>query len=293
VCGPCARGRRETPTRLAPPGFCTTHLVQSAFGRLVCGRREGRRAVAESALRGCGPVGGGVSGAGGGHYGYPRRRSARESAARVHARALPVVPVRARGLTAEGADGCRSFHCLSGAGTPALGHNHPVVLEAIRGVLDSGAPLQALAVVAELFRTLPFELVGHVRVRAATGRTGILAVEHLQVRRPECFPLRSGTARGLGGSYGAQLATRWTGSVLGDPRSGVLPAPDAGMRHLRRTTVGHSGPLEGHRTPTPQARSASCGTSKTNACRNHRTRSHSTPAPKHLPRNRLEPHIHP
>jgi diaminobutyrate-2-oxoglutarate transaminase len=264
--------------------------------------------VAESALRGCGPVGGGVSGAGVGHDGYPRRRSARESAARVHARALPVVPVRARGLTAEGADGCRSFHCLSGAGTPALGHNHPVVLEAIRGVLDSGAPMQALAVVAELFRTLPFELVGHVRVRAATGRTGILAAAYHGVttgaleasggasavrgtRLPSARDYRC--PFGIGGSYGAQLATRWTGSVLGDPRSGVLPAPDAGMRHLRRTTVGHSGPLEGHRTPTPQARSASCGTSKTNACRNHRTRSHSTPAPKHLPRNRLEPHIHP
>jgi 4-aminobutyrate aminotransferase and related aminotransferases len=78
------------------------------------------------------------------HEGILRRQSARESAARTYARALPIVPVRARGLTVEGADGRRYLDCLSGAGALALGHNHPVVLEAIRKVLDSGAPLQVL-----------------------------------------------------------------------------------------------------------------------------------------------------
>nr|WP_244217218.1 diaminobutyrate--2-oxoglutarate transaminase family protein [Streptomyces carpinensis] len=135
------------------------------------------------------------------HEGILRRQSARESAARTYARALPIVPVRARGLTIEGADGRRYLDCLSGAGTLALGHNHPVVLEAIRKVLDSGAPLHALdlatpvkdAFVDELFRTLPAGLADHARVqfcgpagtdaveaafklvRAATGRAGIMA----------------------------------------------------------------------------------------------------------------------
>ncbi|GAA3041879.1 hypothetical protein GCM10020000_20890 [Streptomyces olivoverticillatus] len=72
--------------------------------------------------------------------GILRRQSSRESAARTYARSLPIVPVRARGLTIEGADGRRYLDCLSGAGSLALGHNHPVVLEAIRSVLDSGAP---------------------------------------------------------------------------------------------------------------------------------------------------------
>ncbi|MGW1726591.1 diaminobutyrate--2-oxoglutarate transaminase family protein [Streptomyces sp. NPDC002306] len=129
------------------------------------------------------------------------RQSARESAARTYARALPIVPVRARGLTIEGADGRRYLDCLSGAGTLALGHNHPVVLEAIRKVLDSGAPLHVLdlatpvkdAFITELFHTLPPGLADHARVqfcgpagtdaveaalklvRAATGRSGILA----------------------------------------------------------------------------------------------------------------------
>ncbi|MGW1893037.1 diaminobutyrate--2-oxoglutarate transaminase family protein [Streptomyces sp. NPDC002004] len=135
------------------------------------------------------------------HEGILRRQSARESAARTYARALPIVPVRARGLTIEGADGRRYLDCLSGAGTLALGHNHPVVLEAIRKVLDSGAPLHVLdlatpvkdAFTTELFRTLPPAFAERARVqfcgpagtdaveaalklvRTATGRTGLLA----------------------------------------------------------------------------------------------------------------------
>lgn len=133
--------------------------------------------------------------------GILRRQAQRESAARTYARSLPIVPVRARGLTIEGADGRRYLDCLSGAGTLALGHNHPVVLEAIRGVLDSGAPLHVLdlatpvkdAFTTELFTHLPPALAADARiqfcgpagtdaveaalklVRTATGRSGLLA----------------------------------------------------------------------------------------------------------------------
>lgn len=135
------------------------------------------------------------------HEGILRRQSLRESAARTYARSLPIVPVRARGLTIEGADGRRYLDCLSGAGTLALGHNHPVVLEAIKKVLDSGAPLHILdlatpvkdAFTTELFATLPPRLASDARiqfcgpagtdaveaalklVRTATGRHGVLA----------------------------------------------------------------------------------------------------------------------
>ncbi|WP_370531533.1 diaminobutyrate--2-oxoglutarate transaminase family protein [Streptomyces hydrogenans] len=139
--------------------------------------------------------------AGGGYEAILRRQTQRESAARTYARSLPIVPVRARGLTIEGADGRRYLDCLSGAGTLALGHNHPVVLEAIRKVLDSGAPLHVLdlatpvkdAFTSELFATLPPELAADARiqfcgpagtdaveaalklVRTATGRRGLFA----------------------------------------------------------------------------------------------------------------------
>lgn len=237
------------------------------------------------------------------HEGILRRQSARESAARTYARALPIVPVRARGLTIEGADGRRYLDCLSGAGTLALGHNHPVVLEAIRKVLDSGAPLHVLdlatpvkdAFITELFRTLPPGLADHARVqfcgpagtdaveaafklvRAATGRNGVLAFAgayhgmtsgaleasghafDVRVARLP-YPQDYRCPFGIGGPHGAELAARWTESVLDDPKSGVplpaamilepvqgeggvLPAPDAWMRRMRRITADRSIPL--------------------------------------------------
>ena len=86
-----------------------------------------------------------------------------------HLRACPADRAGAGArVTIEGADGRRYLDCLSGAGTLALGHNHPVVLEAIRKVLDSGAPLHVLDLatpvkdtfITELFRTLPPGLAG-------------------------------------------------------------------------------------------------------------------------------------
>ncbi|MEU9437677.1 diaminobutyrate--2-oxoglutarate transaminase family protein [Streptomyces sp. NPDC048252] len=237
------------------------------------------------------------------HEGILRRQSARESAARTYARALPIVPVRARGLTIEGADGRRYLDCLSGAGTLALGHNHPVVLEAIRKVLDSGAPLHVLdlatpvkdAFVTELFRTLPPGLADHARVqfcgpagtdaveaalklvRAATGRSGVLAFTgayhgmtagsleasggafDVRVARLP-YPQDYRCPFGIGGERGAELAARWTESVLDDPKSGVrqpagvilepvqgeggvIPAPDKWMRRMRQITAERSIPL--------------------------------------------------
>ncbi|MGW7275137.1 diaminobutyrate--2-oxoglutarate transaminase family protein [Streptomyces sp. NPDC054864] len=237
------------------------------------------------------------------HEGILRRQSARESAARTYARALPIVPVRARGLTIEGADGRRYLDCLSGAGTLALGHNHPVVLEAIRKVLDSGAPLHVLdlatpvkdAFTTELFHTLPRELADRARiqfcgpagtdaveaalklVRTATGRDGMLAftgayhgmtagaleasggAPDVRVTRLP-FPQDYRCPFGIGGADGAELAARWTESLLDDPKSGVpqpagmilepvqgeggvIPAPDDWLRRMREITAARSIPL--------------------------------------------------
>lgn len=133
--------------------------------------------------------------------GILQRQARRESSARTYARSLPIVPVRAKGMTVEGADGRRYLDCLSGAGTLALGHNHPVVLEAIRAVLDAEAPLHVLDLatpvkdrfVDALFETLPPEFARDARIqfcgpagtdgveaalklaRTATGRRGVLA----------------------------------------------------------------------------------------------------------------------
>ncbi|MGI5411761.1 diaminobutyrate--2-oxoglutarate transaminase family protein [Streptomyces chartreusis] len=257
------------------------------------------------------------AGVGAAHEGILRRQSARESAARTYARALPIVPVRARGLTIEGADGSRYLDCLSGAGTLALGHNHPVVLEAIRKVLDSGAPLHVLdlatpvkdAFITELFRTLPPGLADNARVqfcgpagtdaveaafklvRAATGRSGILAFSgayhgmtagaleasggayDVRVARLP-YPQDYRCPFGVGGGHGAELAARWTESVLDDPKSGVrhpagmilepvqgeggvIPAPDEWMRRMRGITADRSIPLIADEVQTGVGRTGS------------------------------------
>ncbi|MER5636858.1 diaminobutyrate--2-oxoglutarate transaminase [Kitasatospora sp. NPDC002227] len=113
-----------------------------------------------------------------------RRQRVRESAARTYARSFPIVPVRANGMTVEGADGRRYLDCLSGAGTLALGHNHPVVLEAIRRTLDSGAPLHLLDLAtaekddftSALFASLPPEFAQGAKVHFC-GPAGTDAVE--------------------------------------------------------------------------------------------------------------------
>ena len=129
------------------------------------------------------------------------RQRERESSPRTYARHLPIVPVRAEGMTVYGADGRAYLDCLAGAGTLALGHNHPVAIEAIRRVLDSGAPLHVLDLAtpikdeftATLLSVLPPGLAGGARIhfcgpsgadaveaalkltRTATGNTGLIA----------------------------------------------------------------------------------------------------------------------
>jgi diaminobutyrate-2-oxoglutarate transaminase len=239
----------------------------------------------------------------------PKRQAARESATRTYPRALPIVPVRARGLIIEGADGRRYLDCVSGAGALALGHNHPAVLEAIRKVLDSGAPLQVMdlttpvqdAFVAELSRTLPPGLSGRARVRfcgpsatdaaeaavafvrAATGRDRVvsLTAAHHGTAAGEPVPESAGTpvvprppqdhGRPRGGEGCADHAVRRDESVLGghrpgqaapaglivapvDSGGGVIPAPDAWMRHVRRFTAERSLPLIADETGTGAGR---------------------------------------
>lgn len=129
------------------------------------------------------------------------RQRDRESAARSYARHLPIVPVRAEGMTIYGADGRAYLDCLSGAGVLALGHNHPVAVAAIRRVLDSGAPLHVLDLATPikdeftetLLGILPSDLAKDARIhfcgpsgadaveaaiklaRTATGNTGLIA----------------------------------------------------------------------------------------------------------------------
>jgi diaminobutyrate-2-oxoglutarate transaminase len=239
------------------------------------------------------------------------RQARRESSARTYARWLPIVPVRARGMVVEGADGRRYLDCLSGAGTLALGHNHPVVVEAIQAVLDRGAPLHVLDVatpekddfVSALLDTLPAGLREGSRVHfcgpagtdaveaaiklahTATGRRGLLAFtgayhgmtlgalaatgatapkRHVPGIAAEVtrlpFPYAYRCPFGIGGAASARLGAGFVERMLDDPSGGVVPpaamlvepvqgeggvvvAPDAWLREMRRITAERGIPL--------------------------------------------------
>jgi len=111
------------------------------------------------------------------------RQRDHEAPAGEHVRHLPIVPMRAEGMTVYGADGRAYLDCLAGAGTLVLGHNHPVVIEALRRVLDSGAPLHALDLATPirdeftetLLGILPPGLAKDARIHAC----GSAATEHV------------------------------------------------------------------------------------------------------------------
>lgn len=115
---------------------------------------------------------------------YVESQSRRESNARTYARKFPMAIQEAHGIFLKDTDGRTYYDCLCGAGTLALGHNHPVVVEAIRSVLDSGLPLHTLDIttpvkeefVDTVFDCLPKALANHARIQFC-GPTGADAVE--------------------------------------------------------------------------------------------------------------------
>ena len=112
------------------------------------------------------------------------RQARQESNARSYPRRIPLALKRARGLYVEDVEGRTFIDCLAGAGTLALGHNHPVVIDAIRQVLDDELPLHTLDLttpvkdqfVQDLFGLLPEGLAREAKIQFC-GPTGTDAVE--------------------------------------------------------------------------------------------------------------------
>ena len=112
------------------------------------------------------------------------RQSQQESNARSYPRRIPLALKRAKGIYVEDVEGRRFIDCLAGAGTLALGHNHPVVIEAIQQVLTDELPLHTLDLttpvkdqfVQDLFGLLPPALAAEAKIQFC-GPTGTDAVE--------------------------------------------------------------------------------------------------------------------
>lgn len=67
-----------------------------------------------------------------------------ESNVRSYPRKLPLAITKAQGCWVTDANGRDFLDCLAGAGTLALGHNHPQIIEAIHQVLQQALPLHTL-----------------------------------------------------------------------------------------------------------------------------------------------------
>lgn len=75
---------------------------------------------------------------------YLARQQQFESAVRSYPRKLPLAIAKAQGVWVTDVDGNVYLDCLAGAGTLALGHNHPRILESLSAFLGSGLPMHTL-----------------------------------------------------------------------------------------------------------------------------------------------------
>ncbi|MGA7507773.1 MAG: diaminobutyrate--2-oxoglutarate transaminase [Erwinia billingiae] len=75
---------------------------------------------------------------------YLARQAEFESNVRSYPRKLPFAIAKAQGVWITDVENNHYLDCLAGAGTLALGHNHPDVLQSIQSVITSGLPLHTL-----------------------------------------------------------------------------------------------------------------------------------------------------
>ncbi|MGQ0592984.1 MAG: diaminobutyrate--2-oxoglutarate transaminase [Gammaproteobacteria bacterium] len=112
------------------------------------------------------------------------RQSQRESNARTYPRHIPIAIRRAQGIYVEDVEGREYIDCLAGAGALALGHSHPVVVEAVQRALSESLPWQTLDLmtpvkdqfIQDLFASLPNECVHNARIQFC-GPSGADAIE--------------------------------------------------------------------------------------------------------------------
>lgn len=92
---------------------------------------------------------------------YINRQNAMESNVRSYPRKLPLAIAKAQGCRVIDVEGAEYLDCLAGAGTLALGHNHPAVIESIQDVFASGLPLHTLDLTTPLKDAFTEALLSH------------------------------------------------------------------------------------------------------------------------------------
>jgi diaminobutyrate-2-oxoglutarate transaminase len=113
-----------------------------------------------------------------------QRQAELESSARSYPRRIPISIKKAQGLYLEDGEGREFIDCLSGAGTLALGHNHPVIIDAIKTFLETQTPLHTLDLTTEIkdqfmqdiLSSLPASFANNSRIQFC-GPSGADAIE--------------------------------------------------------------------------------------------------------------------
>ena len=92
---------------------------------------------------------------------YLTRQDEMESNVRSYPRKLPLAIAKAQGCWVTDVEGNEYLDCLAGAGTLALGHNHPAIIKSIQDTLASGLPLHTLDITTPLKDAFPEALLAH------------------------------------------------------------------------------------------------------------------------------------
>ena len=92
---------------------------------------------------------------------YLTRQDEMESNVRSYPRKLPLAMAKAQGCWVTDVEGNEYLDCLAGAGTLALGHNHPAIIKSIQDTLASGLPLHTLDITTPLKDAFSEALLAH------------------------------------------------------------------------------------------------------------------------------------
>jgi len=92
---------------------------------------------------------------------YLTRQNEMESNVRSYPCKLPLAIAKAQGCWVTDVEGNEYLDCLAGAGTLALGHNHPAIIKSIQDTLASGLPLHTLDITTPLKDAFSEALLAH------------------------------------------------------------------------------------------------------------------------------------
>ncbi|MFI8575957.1 aspartate aminotransferase family protein [Rossellomorea aquimaris] len=155
----------------------------------------------------------------------------RESNARSYPRRIPLAISEAEGIYVTDMEGNKYLDCLAGAGTLALGHNHPAVIDAMEQVIRDKRPLHTLDIttpvkeefVNELFSSLPEGFRDRAKIQFC-GPTGGDAIE-AALKLVKTATGRQSILTFQGGYHGATHGTMAISGNLGPKKNvqGLMP----------------------------------------------------------------------